>query len=298
MKQKDFTSSPRRWPRRIRTVVLLLLCLALLLGGLLLPRELCRWIERQQFDRVVQLDGTSTGADPLNFSQRLELLTVSNTLLYDLSSDTTQNDSADGDNTEATLSQTQNCVQTRATAMDAVTRGIKSLNEYTGFPYFDTDLTLWAQTISGFDPQQGKMPPSTSLLLNRQTGQGAVFWYVNLFPEDNGWGLMTALDDETGLMMQYYYYNPNLDFLIYQGFVNDLASGLSKYWGLEVLDLQEMVNDSYGSVNPGWIQFSDGNGGSIQIVVDAGSDYLSINQVSMADVVWEYENSVQQSFWE
>ena len=284
MKQKDFTSSPRRWPRRIRTVVLLLLCLALLLGGLLLPRELCRWIERQQFDRVVQLDGTSTGADPLNFSQRLELVTVMNSLNYSLD--------------ESTSFQSENRVQTASSSFDGVINGVDQLARSTGLPYFDTDLTAWAKSISGFDDERGKPIPTTSLVLDRLTGQGAVFWYVGFYWEDSNASCSATVDDETGLLVQYHYYNPNLDVpmdSVDPVFMETLASGLQDYWGLKVLEVQELSSDAYGADEYlGRILFSDENGSTVQIVVTVGPNYFSINQINGGSVEQEHGDALNQ----
>ena len=88
------------------------------------------------------------------------------------------------------------------------------------------------------------------------------------------------MDDETGKVMQYYYYNQNLDYSVYPYFVNDLAVSLSEYWELEVLDVLEILDSTDGSQRPGVIVFGDDTGNRVSVVVDAGSNYLSINQYS------------------
>ena len=53
---------------------------------------------------------------------------------------------------------------------------------------------------------------------------------------------------------------------------------------MEVLECQEMVDSSGDSVSPGWIVLSDETGSVVQVVVDAGPNYLSINQFELDNI--------------
>lgn len=287
--KKQLSSSSRRWPGYLRAAGLAVLCLGLLAGGMLLPREICRWVEQQQFDRMVQLDEAKSGVAALSFFQRLDLLTVINPLSYPLNVDS----SADAEVTATGDTGSRNQVQTADSAFSSVVSVLEQLSASTGLAYFDVELLSWAQSISGFDEQQGKPAPAANILLDRSTGQGAVFWFVSLFPSSMDRGCTVTLDDETGLMVQYYYYNADLQQPLYQGMVEALAGGLGKYWNMQVLECGELVNDADGSVAPyGWILFQDAQGETIFIVVEAGENFLSLNYID-PDYVFSdapYEN--------
>lgn len=282
MKQHPSGSPGRRWPGRVRTAALLLLCLALIVGGMLLPREICRWIEQRQFDRVVQLDGSGNDVQPLNFLQRLALVTQPNTMSYLLEENTAHSYGVvQQDVSQA--EQEQNRTQTAASAFESVMTFIRQMNEYTGLPYFDAEVSDWGQSLSGFDSEQGKPSPTTGLVLDRLTGQGSVFWYVDAYPTAGAYGCSATVDDETGLVVQYHYYRGNMDATVYSGIVSVLASGLAEYWGLQVLGIQEIMDDAYGTwVSPGWILLSDEGGNMLRVVVDIDASSISLN-LSYAD---------------
>lgn len=249
----------RHWLRLVRIAILLLLCLGLIGGGLFLPQLLGRWVDRQ-FNHTLQLGEPAAEVQPLTFLERLSLFTDSNAYHYSM-------DIESG--------------RTAETAFQDGINGIMQLSQTVSLPYYDTDLMDWAQGVSGFDDAQGKPAPTCQLLLNRQTGQGSAFWYLSIYPNPRvSYGCNITVDDETGKVMQYYYYNQNLDCSISPYFVSDLAVFLSEYWELEVLDVLEILDSTDGSQRPGVIVFGDDTGNRVSVVVDAGSNYLSINQYS------------------
>ena len=263
----------RRWLSLVRIAILLLLCLGLIAGGLFLPQLLGRWMDRH-FNRTIQLGEPAAEVQPLTFLERLSLFTDSNAYNYSM-------DIESG--------------RTAETAFQDGINGIMQLNQTVSLPYYDTDLIDWAQGISGFDDAQGKHVPTCQLLLNRLTGQGNAFWYLSIYPTEAGYGCNITVDDETGKIMQYYYYNKNLDCSIYPYFVNDLAVSLSEYWELEVLDILEILDSTDGSQRPGVIVFGDDTGKTVSVVVDAGSNYLSINQYSAEALGAVYPTANQYS---
>ena len=248
-----------RWLSLVRIAILLLLCLGLIAGGVFLPQLFGRWVDRQ-FNHTLQLGEPAAEVQPLTFLERLSLFTDSNAYHYSM-------DIESG--------------RTAETAFQDGINGIMQLNQTVSLPYYDTDLMDWAQGVSGFDDAQGKPALTCQLLLNWQTGQGNAFWYLSIYPNpETGYGCNITVDDETGKIMQYYYYNQNLDYSVYPYFVNDLAVSLSEYWELEVLDVLEILDSTDGSQRPGVIVFGDDTGKTVSVVVDAGSNYLSINQYS------------------
>ena len=262
MSQRKTEKVSRRWSRWIRAGMVVLLCLGLIALGLLLPQGLSGWID-QQFSHTIQLGEPSTDAEPLSFLERLNMLTDSNTFNYYLE-----------------IEGTRDAVTAFQDGMNAV----EQFNQSVPLPYFDMEIVAWCQSISGFDGEKGKPFPTTNLVLNRSSGQGGVFWYISAYLEtDATKGCALTIDDETGKMMQFHYYNKDLDFSIYPSMVSDLAAGLSEYWGLEVLECQEMVDSSGNSITSGWVVLSDETGSVVQVVVDAGPNYLSINQFELDD---------------
>ena len=262
MSQRKREKASRRWPRWIRAGMVVLLCLGLIALGLLLPQGLSGWID-QQFNRTIQLGEPSANEEPLSFLERLNMLTDSNAFHYYLEIEGTRD---------------------AATAFQDGMSAVEQFNQAVHLPYFDMEIVAWCQSISGFDEEKGKPFPTTNLVLNRSSGQGGVFWYISAYSEtDASKGCNLTIDDETGKMMQFHYYNENLDFSIYPSMVSDLAADLSEYWGLEVLECQEMVDSSSGSIASGWIALSDETGLVVQVVIDAGPNYLSINQFELDD---------------
>ena len=260
MSQRKTEKASRRWPRWIRAGIVVLLCLGLIALGLLLPQGLSGWIDRQ-FNRTIQLGEPSNTAGPLSFLERMNMLTDSNAFNYYLEIEGTRD---------------------AQTAFQDGMNAVEQLNQAANLPYFDMEIAAWCESISGFDEEKGKPFPTTNLVLNRSSGQGGVFWYISAYLEtDASKSCNLTIDDETGKMMQYHYYSENLEFSVYPSMVSDLAVGLSDYWGLEVLECQEMVDSSGDSVSPGWIVLSDETGSVVQVVVDAGPNYLSINQFEL-----------------